>query len=86
MLSNVSPSTEVTNFWMVCDTVDIPGNVDDPVNMDDQPGPQDNPVNMQNDEGQFGGSENVVETEQEFHWERPLFVFFVLLSFGIAIA
>lgn len=41
MLSNASPSTEVTNFWTVGDTVDVSGN------MDDQPGLHDDPMNIQ---------------------------------------
>ena len=59
MLSNASPSAEVTNFSTVCDTVDIPGN------MDDQPGPHDDPVGLQNDEGQPGDPKNIIETRME---------------------
>ena len=61
MLSNVSPTTEVTNFWTVYDTMEISGNADnqsdardDLVNvqtagsMDSQPRPQDDSVSVQN--------------------------------------
>ena len=79
MLGNASPSTEATNLWTVYDTVDIPGN------MDNQPSPQDEPVNVQSDGGQFGGPESIVEAGQETRWGFPLFVFFVLLFFSVAI-
>ena len=69
MLSNASPSTEVTNFWTVGDTVEISGN------MDDQQGPQDDPVNIQSGEGQFESSEIIAEIGQEYDLGPLLFVF-----------
>ena len=80
MSSNASPSAEVTNLLTTCDTVKIPGS------MDDQPGPHDDPMNVQSDEGQFGGFDSVAETEQEADWNFPLTVSLVSFFFGIAVA
>ena len=69
-----------------------PGPQDDPVdvqsvgNMDSQPSPQDDLVNVQGDGRQFEGFETIAEAEQVFNWGPPLFVFFFMLSFGVAVA
>ena len=54
--------------------------------MDNRPGPEDDPIDLQSDEEQFWDFESMTETGEEPRWGFPLFVFFVSLFAGVAIA